>query len=229
MKLAIAGFHEGLAGQVSSWVSLSSPSLELVCFLHPHDEEPLVSSSAKSNRANSRFVFPNAGFYRQFPLIFGKDWSLQLKALGVSHILPSIPDSVDRAELVKTALLNNFQLLTAIHPSSVILPGSQIAPGCIIEPNVYIGFDVDIGIACHLHAGCQVDHNSVLGDFVTLNPRAVVAGNSLIGSRSCINLAACVSNSVKLGENTTVAAGAIVLRSYTQPGLRLFGIPAVPK
>jgi acetyltransferase-like isoleucine patch superfamily enzyme len=228
-RLAIAGFHEGLAGQVASWVESADPSLELVCFLHPHTEMPSVTEAARLNRASSRFIFPSHGEYRGRPLIFGVDWELQLRRLGISHILPAIPDPRERADLVQAAIAHNFVLPTAVHPSAVILPGADIAQGCILEPKVYVGLDAEIGIACQLHAGSQVDHNSVLGDFVTLNPNAIVAGNAYVGSRSSINLSASVSNGVRLAERTTVGAGALVLCSFSESGLRLLGIPAEPR
>lgn len=228
-RLAIAGFHEGLAGQVASWIESADPSLELVCFLHPHTEMPSVSEEARLNRASSRFIFPADGEYRGRPLIFGPDWELQLRRHGISHVLPAIPDPSERAALVQIATAHKFVLPTVVHPSAVVLPGADIAQGCILEPKVYVGLDAEIGTACHLHAGSQVDHNSFLGDFVTLNPNAIVAGNVYIGSYSSVNLSASVSNGVRLGERTTVGAGALVLRSFSECGLRLLGIPAAPR
>jgi len=228
-RLAIAGFHEGLAGQVASWVESAYRTLELVCFLHPHTDMPSVTEDARRNRASSRFVFPGDGEYRGRPLIFGDDWELQLRRLGISHILPAIPDTRERINLVQAAIAYNFDLPTVVHPSAVILSGAEIAQGCILEPKVYVGLDVEIGVACQLRAGSHVDHNSVLGDYVTLNPNAVVAGNAFIGAGSSINLSASVSNGVKLAEKTTVGAGAMVLRSFSETGLRLLGIPAEPR
>lgn len=228
IRLAIAGFHEGLAGQVASWVETADSGFELVCFVHPGQEEPLVSDDARLNRASSRFQFPNAGRYRELPLIYGNDWAIQLLRLGISQVLPAIPDSGERRALAHTAAETGLILSTVVHPSAVVLPGAEIAPGCILEPQVYVGLDAEIGTACHLHAGSQVDHNSVLADFVTLNPGAMVAGNVFVGSQSTINLSASVSNGVRLGSHTVVGAGAVVLQSYLEPGVRLFGIPARP-
>lgn len=228
IRLAIAGFHEGLAGQVASWVETADPVFELVCFVHPGHEEPRVSDGARLDRASQRFQFPHAGLYRGLPLLCGGDWATQLLRLGISHVLPAIPDAGERRDFVHTAAETGLILPTVVHPSAVVLPGAEIAPGSILEPQVYVGFDAEIGTACHLHAGSQVDHNSVLADFVTLNPKATVAGNVFIGSQSTINLSASISNGVRLGSRTVVGAGAVVLQSYLESGVRLFGVPARP-
>lgn len=227
-RLAIAGFHEGLAGQVSSWVESVYPDLELVCFVHPGAEAPSVSDAARLDRASRRFQFPTSGTYRGLPLLHGLDWARQLTERRVSHVIPALPDARERSNLIKSAVDIGLEIPTVVHPSAVVLPGAQVERGSILEPQVYVGLDAEIGIGCHLHAGSQVDHNSVLSDFVTLNPRATVAGNVFIGSLTSINLSATVSNGVRLGEQIVVGAGAVVLKSYLEPGLRLFGVPARP-
>lgn len=228
IRLAIAGFHEGLAGQVASWAETAGPGFELVCFVHPGQEEPRVSDDARLNRASQRFQFPHSGLYRGLPLIHGNDWVSELHRTGVSHVLPAIPEAGERRQFVLASLEAELILATLVHPSAVVLPGAEIAQGCIVEPQVYVGLDAEIGTACHLHAGSQVDHNSVLADFVTLNPGAIVAGNVFVGSQSTINLSASVTNGVRLGSHTVVGAGAVVLQSYLEPGVRLFGVPARP-
>ncbi len=225
-RIAIAGFHEGLAGQVSSWFGLALKGRELVAYLHPEPELPAISPDARSSRASNRFVFPLGDTYRGLPIIYGDDWPAKLKKAGVREIICALPNPEDRSILYETSRRHGFAVPSIIHPSAVVLSGVRIGEGSIIEPLSYIGIDVEVGICSHLHAGAQIDHNSVLGDYVTVNPGAVIAGNVRIGGRSTINMGATISNGVFLGERTVVGASAFVASSFPDQENRLYGIPA---
>ena len=228
-RLAIAGFHEGLAGQISVWVHLSLPSVDLVCFFLPSHTLPIRPPSTINSRASRRFAFPNRGTYRGLQIIVGNDWPQKLKSLGVTTVICALPDSLERESLIKKADSFDFDLPPIIHPSAVLLSDVLIGGGSIIEPLAYVGLGAEVGRCCQIHAGAQIDHNSVLEDYVTLNPRATVAGNTRIGKHSCINMGASISNSISVPAYTTVGAMAFVNKSYEKSGLRLFGCPAIPK
>ncbi len=225
-RIAIAGFHEGLAGQVSSWFGLVLKGRELVFYLHPEPELPVISPDAQSTRAGNRFAFPVGDTYRGLPIIYGENWAARLKKANVREIICALPDPEDRNLLYESARRHGFTVPSVVHPSAVVLSGARIGQGSIVEPLSYIGIEVEIGICSHLHAGAQVDHNSVLGDYVTVNPGAVIAGNVRVGERSTINMGATVSNGVFLGDRTVVGASAFVSSSFPERGNRLFGIPA---
>ncbi len=106
------------------------------------------------------------------------------------------------------------------------MSGATVGEGCILEPLTYVGMDAELGLGSHLHARSQVDHNSALVNFVTLNPGAIIAGNIQIGSGSTINMGASISNGVFLGVDTKVGAHSFVNNSFTKRGTKLFGIPA---
>lgn len=225
-RIAIAGFHEGLAGQVSSWFELALKGRELVFYLHLETELPAISPDARSTRASDRFVFPQGDTYRGLPIVYGEDWAARLKEENVSEIICALPNPEDRKIFYETARRHGFSLPAVVHPSAVVLSGARIGDGSIIEPLAYIGLDVEVGTCSHIHAGAQVDHNSVLGDYVTVNPGAIIAGNVKVGKKSTINMGAMISNGVFLGERTVVGASAFVSSSFPEPGNRLFGIPA---
>ncbi len=228
MKVAVAGFHEGLAGQVSSWLHLALLSVDLVCFLHPFKDPPVVSSRARESRASARFQFPDNGYYRGQPLIHGEDWAEALRTMGATHVINAIPDPSEREAFFFQAQSAGFLVPALVHPSAIVLSDAVIGEGSLLEPLTYVGLGAEIGLSCHLHTGSVVEHNSVINDFVTLNPRATVAGNVRIGRKSVINMSSSISNGVVLGEDTIVGASSLVLKSYTAPGLRLLGSPATP-
>ena len=225
-RIAIAGFHEGLAGQVTAWFRSVLQGRELACYLHPEAELPVVALGASETRASSRFKFPEGDTYRGLPIIYGDDWPAKLERENVSEIICALPQPEDRKTLYETAREHGFGVPALVHPSAVVLRGARVGEGSIIEPLCYVGLDVDIGTCAQIHAGAQVDHNSVLGDNVTLNPGAIIAGNVRVGEGSTINMGAMVSNSITLGNWTVVGAASFVYSSFPEPHNRLFGVPA---
>ncbi len=93
-------------------------------------------------------------------------------------------------------LFHNQKLIESgfksIHPSAIIHPSAKIAPNVsigpnstidqnvtidsntIIHPNVYIGPNVIIGKNCIIHPQVTIRENCHLGDFVILQPSAVI-------------------------------------------------------
>lgn len=225
-RVAIAGFHEGLAGQVSTWFGSALEGKELAFYLHPEPQLPVITAEVRKNRASSRFQFPEGDIYRGLPVVYGEDWAARLRRENVSEIICALPSPEDRKRLYESSRQHGFTVLTLVHPSAVVLEGAIVGEGAIVEPLSYIGIDAEVGVCSHIHAGAQVDHNSVLGAYVTLNPAAVIAGNVRVGEGSTINMGAMVSNSVHLGDWTVVGAAAFVYSSFPGPRNRLFGVPA---
>ncbi len=227
MGIAILGWEEGNAGQVSTWVE-SALSAELVCFVHPFDSLPAINMEKAFKRPAKNFSIPVEGRYRGLPLLVGTDWPRQLTALGIEGVVCCLSKSEHRKEACLQAAKSEFPILSAIHPSAQILGESVISTGVIIEPNCYVGYRSEIGTGTHLHAGAQVDHHSVIGSYVTLNPGVTIAGNVFVGDYSVVNVGAVISNRIELGEHTIVGASSTVLESYPIGNVRLIGTPARP-
>lgn len=227
MRIAILGWEEGNAGQVSTWVE-TALSAELVCFIHPFDSPPAINMEEAFKRPAKHFSIPVKGHYLGLPLLVGIDWPTQLIALGVDGVVCCLSKSEHREEACLQASKSEFPSLSAIHPSAEILAESVISTGVVIEPNCYVGYRAEIGTGTHLHAGAQVDHHSVIGNYVTLNPGVTIAGNVSVGDHSVVNVGAVISNRIELGENTIVGASSTVLESYPKGNVRLIGTPARP-
>jgi UDP-3-O-[3-hydroxymyristoyl] glucosamine N-acyltransferase len=227
MRIAILGWEEGLAGQVSTWVE-NAIGAQLVCFVHPFESLPAIDPLVAFDRPAKRFSIPIGGLYRGLPIVVGLDWARQLDNLGVDGAVCCLSNSTSRENSFLQAAKSGFPMLTAIHPSAQILAESEISTGVVIEPNSYVGYRAEVGEGTHVHAGSQLDHHSVLKPYVTVNPGVILAGNVLIGSHSQLNMGALVSNRIELGDFTVVGAGSTVLESFPLGHVRLLGTPARP-
>ncbi len=86
---------------------------------------------------------------------------------------------------------------TIVAPSAIVISSARVAPGALIAHHALINADASVGrhLIANVHA--SVAHDCVIGDFVTLGPRACVNGSVRIG------------DGVEIGAG--VAAGAVVV------------------
>ncbi|MEO2037445.1 MAG: DapH/DapD/GlmU-related protein, partial [Martelella sp.] len=70
-----------------------------------------------------------------------------------------------------------------------------------------------------------IEHDCVIGDFVTLAPGAKVNGNITIGDHVYIGSGAVIRQGTTIGPGATIGMGAVVLRDVP-PGVTVVGNPA---
>jgi acetyltransferase-like isoleucine patch superfamily enzyme len=70
-----------------------------------------------------------------------------------------------------------------------------------------------------------LEHESVLKDFASLAPGAVVGGRSTIGERSAVGLGASVKHGISVGDDTIIGANSYVHRDISDE-LVAYGSPA---
>ena len=86
--------------------------------------------------------------------------------------------------------------------------------------------DITIGNFNVINLDCTVGHESVLDDFITLNPSVNVSGNVNIGSFSNIGTGTNIIQGISIGERVTIGAGAAVIRCI-EDNHTAVGVPAV--
>lgn len=117
-----------------------------------------------------------------------------------------------------------YTLTTIYGPGCSVLPGTTIGEGCIlydcgisadvvIEPNVVINTKVVIG------------HDSVIGMHSVLGFNSFIGGETIVESRNYIAPGAMVKDRIKVGSDSIISLGAIVLRNVKKSSIML-GNPA---
>jgi len=75
---------------------------------------------------------------------------------------------------------------------------------------------VTIGSNVTLWSGNHIGHDAVIEDHCFITSHVVVSGNVRVGARSFLGVNATLRNSITLGEQTLVGAGAIIMKD-TRP------------
>jgi sugar O-acyltransferase (sialic acid O-acetyltransferase NeuD family) len=116
--------------------------------------------------------------------------------------------------------------LTEARAASVVqLDDVVIGVGACLSPFVTLTSNIRIGRCFHANLYSYVEHDCVIGDFVTFAPGAKVNGNVTIGDHAYIGSGAIIRQGVTIGAGAVVGMGAVVTRDVP-PGVTVVGNPA---
>lgn len=96
----------------------------------------------------------------------------------------------------------------------------------ILFPGVRVGQDVTFGRQVHVGYNAVISHGCHLGDFVTVCPGAVLAGDAHVADDVFVGAnATVIHGGIKIGEGAVIGAGAVVTCDVA-PGDVVVGVPA---
>lgn len=151
---------------------------------------------------------------------------------AAKHVAISPADWRVRMKLAARCADAGITLATVTASNVVILDAVSIADGAILSPFVTIGSNVSIGRCFHANISSYVEHDCVIGDFVTFAPGVKCNGNVHIHDYAYIGAGAIVRQGAPgrpliIGEGAVVGMGAVVTRDVA-PGATVVGNPARP-
>ncbi len=103
--------------------------------------------------------------------------------------------------------------------------GTLHGDGLVIQRLAHLSENCCVGRGVRLNVGANVMHDTILGDFVTVAPNAVLLGAVEVGTHSYVGANATVLPNVIVGSGCTIGAGAVVTREVTD-GATVKGNPA---
>lgn len=183
-----------------------------------------------------REVMPlvEAGYMRPGRTVFIDDaapdalrWEQFVREPGDKAVAIAIADSAIRQKLTEQAEVAGVKLHRIQARNVVTLDRVGIGPGSILCSFVHLTSDIRIGKSFHANIYSYVAHDCVIGDYVTLAPKACVNGNVTIGDHAYIGTGAVIKQGVSIGEWAVIGMGAVVTKDVA-PGVTVIGSPAKP-
>jgi sugar O-acyltransferase (sialic acid O-acetyltransferase NeuD family) len=109
-----------------------------------------------------------------------------------------------------------YRLVSYVSSRCSYLSESPPGDNCfILEDNTVQPF-VRIGNNVTLWSGNHIGHDSTIEDHCFITSHVVVSGNVRVGTRSFIGVNATLRNSITIGPQTLIGAGAIIMKD-TKP------------
>jgi sugar O-acyltransferase (sialic acid O-acetyltransferase NeuD family) len=139
----------------------------------------------------------------------------------------AIAASKTRQILAEKCASTKIPLIEARAASVVQMDDVTIGDGACLSPFVTLTSNIRIGRCFHANLYSYVEHDCVIGDFVTFAPGAKVNGNVTIGDHAYIGSGAIVRQGVTIGAGAVVGMGAVVTRDIPS-GVTVVGNPAKP-
>lgn len=124
------------------------------------------------------------------------------------------------------------EFISLIAPTCIFRGPSQVGEGAILCDHVVITANVVIGRHFHANLFSYVAHDCVIGDFVTLAPRASVNGNVVIEDDVYVGTGAVLKQGtperpLRIGRGAVIGMGAVVTKDVPA-GAVVVGNPARP-
>jgi sugar O-acyltransferase (sialic acid O-acetyltransferase NeuD family) len=112
-----------------------------------------------------------------------------------------------------------------IDPDARLIGSVPEGIGLVAFSGASVSLRTELGSHVHLNVDAALCHESVVGSYVTIAPKAVVCGRARIGARAFLGAGSVVVDDAVVPAGAVVGAGAVVLAGLTEPGTYV-GVPA---
>lgn len=146
------------------------------------------------------------------------------------YVAIGISDGIIREKLALKCRLDGLIPWTIIAENAVVMDRVAIGEGSILSPFVTIGSNVSIGKNFHANLYSYVEHDCIVGDFVTFAPSVKCNGNIVIEDHVYVGAGAVIKQGsparpLTIGRYSIIGMGAVVTKDIP-PGVVVVGCPA---
>jgi sugar O-acyltransferase (sialic acid O-acetyltransferase NeuD family) len=143
------------------------------------------------------------------------------------HICLAVANGPIRAKLAGECLSAGLPFFSVQHRSMIQMDDVEIGEGALFSPFTTVTSNIRIGRHFHCNLYSYVEHDCVIGDFVTFAPGVKCNGNVTIGDGAYVGAGAVIRQGLSIGAGATIGMGAVVTKDVPA-GETWVGNPARP-
>ena len=185
----------------------------------------IADNALKNGYTNICYIDDHAkGDVMGFPII-GTSAEIERLNDGSTDFIIGIGNNAVRKKIAETYDVN---WVTLVHPSAQIAVNVSIDKGTVVMAGAVINVCATVGKHCIINTCAIVEHDNVIEDYAHISPNVALGGTVFIGKSTHMGIGASICNNVSICGDCMIGAGAVVVRSITEPGVYI-GVPARKK
>lgn len=138
--------------------------------------------------------------------------------IGIGH--PAVRRRI--ASKLEAAGLHGAEPL--IHPSASMGHDVLVGTGSVICAGARLTTNISVGRHVHINLNATVGHDSIIEDYVSVNPLASISGDCYIGSGTLVGVAAVVLEKRTVGRDAVLGGSTCVTKAVPD-GVVVTGVP----
>lgn len=139
-------------------------------------------------------------------------------------IIVAVANCDERKKIVER-LPKETRYYTFIHPTALLMDKNiEIGEGCFIGAYSVLTCNIKLGKHSILNRGNQIGHDSIIGEYFSAMPGAIVSGNVKIGNLCYLGTNSTIIEKKELCDQVTIGANAVVVKNINQSGTYV-GVP----
>jgi sugar O-acyltransferase (sialic acid O-acetyltransferase NeuD family) len=134
-------------------------------------------------------------------------------------MMVAIGDSKTRYDMVQK-LPKETKFFTFIHPTVLMLSDNiEIGEGSFIGANSILTTNIKIGKHALLNRGNHIGHDTIIGDYFSAMPGAIVSGNVRIYDIVYLGTNSSIKEKLSIHSSTTIGLNSGVISNIEEPGV----------
>ena len=186
----------------------------------------MIKQALIGNGGHAREVITQIGNQNLIRFIHDEYWKNETNTLPLSQFNPdeyevivAVGSSKDRYEIVKK-LPKETKYFTFIHPTALIMDKNiEIGEGSFIGAYSILTTNIKIGKHALLNRANHIGHDSIIGDYFSAMPGAIVSGNVIIYDIVYIGTNSSIKEKLSIHSLTTIGSNTAVVKHIEEPGI----------
>jgi acetyltransferase-like isoleucine patch superfamily enzyme len=224
-RVAIFGVLDSLAGRLVELLAQLGKH-EIVLFVSVKELPNLDVHHEHRVRPHDRTEFPLGNTIFGKEIFVGCDYINRMREMQIEACFVIEDDQLLRSQIIEKLNKNGIEVLSYVDRSTTLGGKNRLGIGTIIFPNCYLGYKSDTEVGSIVQPGCLIEHHSVIGSYVNINPRLTTGGFVKIEDFAQINISVEIVNRIMIGKHAIIGAGSLVLENC-DPRSLYYGRPAV--